>query len=193
MADRNEILLKEYEICQYYIDSIGSQVWSSTTIFLTVNVLLLTGIIYGTLTSEILSLVFTSKDVACVPLPIILVLGGIIVVGGGIIAILCRWIPWLRRMRFLTGMNYERMNAIERALGMERHLLVRRFDEKYNAEPPAKPHKPDTISRRYKYAPPRGFESLICIARTLIVLWAIFIVGIIYIAIALTLCWGLSF
>jgi hypothetical protein len=44
--ERREILLKEYEVCQQHNDSIGSQAWVATTIFLTINVTLLGGILY---------------------------------------------------------------------------------------------------------------------------------------------------
>lgn len=186
--DREEILLKEYESCQQHNESIGSQTWTSTTIFMTVNVSLLAGLVYGILTSETLANAIAQKDIATTIPQTIIALVGIVLVGGGVIAILCRWISWLKRMRFLTGLNYQRMNAIERVLVMRRHWLVRYFDERYDPKRAAKANKPDRISKRYKYASARGFESTICIAKTLIILWSIFVGGAVYIIIAVALC-----
>jgi hypothetical protein len=196
MADRNDILLKEYEICQQRNDSIGSQTWTSTTIFMTANVTLLVGLVYGILTSETLARAIAQKDVATTIPQITAAIGGILVVGGGIIVILCRWISWLKRMRFLTGLNYQRMTAIEKALGMRRQWLVRYFDKRYDSEVAVKANKPDRISKRYKYSSARGFESTICIAKTLIILWSIFIGGgactIITLAFQTGVCWGVG-
>ena len=51
MQERTEILLREYETCLSHNNSIGSQVWVSTTIFLSINVALLGGVAYSLITS----------------------------------------------------------------------------------------------------------------------------------------------
>jgi len=161
---------------------------------MTANVTLLVGIVYGILTSKTLANAIAQKDTATTMPQIIAAIVGIMLVGGGIIVILCRWISWLKRMRFITGLNYQRMTAIERALGMWRQRLVRYFDKRYDPELAATANKPDRISKHYKYASARGFESTICIAKTLIVLWSIFIGGgactIITLAFLSGICWG---
>jgi hypothetical protein len=58
---------------------------------------------------------------------------------------------------------------------MWKQRRVRDFDERYDPEPAATANKPDITSKLSKYAPARGFESTICIAKTLIILWSIFI------------------
>ena len=35
---REDVLLKEYEVCQQHINALGNQAWQASTIFLTVNV-----------------------------------------------------------------------------------------------------------------------------------------------------------
>ena len=190
MQERTEILLREYDICQQHNDHIGSQVWVSTTIFLSINVTLLGGILYGILTSDGLSKVyFGVTKTKCLPPQILIACLGITILGAGIIFILCNWQQWLKRMKFRTAANFERMKEIESMLGMRRHTIVRLFD-KANEDKRTEQDKGDFENRledfKLKYYGASGFSGLIKMAWTLIALWILFIAGAWLIAIVIT-------
>jgi hypothetical protein len=174
--DRQEILLREYEACQRHNDSIGSQVWTSTTIFLSINVTLLGGLLYGLLTTDVFSIKNLDEIIQ------FQVLGPRIaatVLGLGIIVILCRWSQWLRRMRFHTAANSERMGTIERRLRICKHTIVRKLDLAFkNKKNQTSEQKHNLKKKRefWEYAPVSGFKGLICIAYTIITLWVLSIV-----------------
>jgi len=113
--NRQDILLREYEVCQQANDSIGRQVWLSTSVFLSTNVGLLGWIAYG----------ITTRGAPHPDNIHWLVLG----LGLGIISIFIFWIHWLNRMQFLTRMNYERMREIEIDLGMWKNWFARALDK----------------------------------------------------------------
>jgi MFS superfamily sulfate permease-like transporter len=169
----------EYELCQSHINSIGSQVWVSTTIFLSINVTLLGGILYGILTNEAF---FEAIKTECLPRQILLVCLAITILGAGIIFILYCWQKWLKRMKFQAAANFERMNRIESILTMERHTIVRMFD-KYSEGKLTKQEEKvfkkflETYDLKDKYSKPSGFDGLIKIAWTIIALWILFIAG----------------
>jgi len=173
---RQEVLLKEYEICQQHNDSIGSQVWVSTTIFLSINVTLLGGVLYSLLRMDAFSV---ENLIGSIQFPILVPRGLATALGIGIIVILCFWKRWLKRMRFRTAINFERMGTIEDMLGMQKHKMCRRFDLDYKYK--GKMSQDDKRyfereSSKFKYFPASGFDGLIWIARTLTVLWALSIV-----------------
>jgi hypothetical protein len=166
--------LTEYQNCQQHINSIGSQVWVSTTIFLTINVTLLGGLFYTLIAKVVLG---NGSLIRANVIVIYLVLIGITVVGVGIIWILRKWINWLKRMRFRTGINFERMGEIEHMLGMRMHTMCRRFDldyKDYKENKMSEDNKKDFVqkSKEFKYFPASGFDGLICIAKILIGVWS---------------------
>lgn len=174
---QRKALLTEYQVCQQQIESIGSQVWVSTTIFLTINVTLLGGLFSTLITRNI----FSNTDLRRISLSIpILLLVGVTVLIIGIIWILRKWIGWLKRMRFTTSINYEREGEIEQLLGMNRHTMIRKLDLEYES---IQELKLDCASRRklkekfkkenkdYKYFKASGFDGLISIAIILMVVW----------------------
>ena len=168
MADRTNILLKEYETCQSHNNHIGSQVWVSTTIFLTINVTLLGGLFYTLITK----IVFRNSGLGEINLITLgLVLVGVTALGAGIIWILKKWIDWLKRMRCRTSVNFERIKQIERILGMRRHLMCRLIDEKFKKMSPNIQRK-FLKNNKFKYSPAGGFDGLICIAKILIGVWS---------------------
>jgi hypothetical protein len=177
--DRQEILLKEYEICEQQNNSIGHEVWSSTTIFLTVSVTLLAGLIYGTMTNDVFTKLFCRGNINI--WPIVMALSGVMIVGIGIIIIFCRWIGWLKRTEFLTRLNYETLRDIETNLGMEKNWLARGLDLKHASkkldpldEPPETVrNKLGKLDSKIGYAPPAGFVGLKCIACTVIAIWGV--------------------
>jgi len=174
---KEDIFLREYETCHSHNNSIGSEVWISTTVFLSINVALLGGITYGIMTN---GLPTNAKWL-------------VLVLGLGIILIFIKWIRWLWRMQFLTSINYERMREIEDTLGMEKNWMARGLDLKYDTKqraewdklPDERKNRINKLSEHYplklwkrfpKYARPRGFESLRSIAWIVIVIWLFFIV-----------------
>jgi len=174
MRDKQEVLLREYEVCQQHNNSIGSQVWIATSVFMSVNVALFGSVVYSMISSSLLE-----RNIKCLGL----------VLGVGIIVILYCWKRWLNRMQFLTSINYERMREIEEALEMRKNKIAWSLDhwgelreeekeefKKLNERYPRYGWWEFLWKRFPKYAPPRGFEGLRSIVQILMVLWIIFIV-----------------
>lgn len=165
---RQEVLLKEYEICQQHNNSIGSQMWVSTSIFISTNVALL-----GWLAKSIGSVENLNR----------LVLLTVPVLGIGLILILWYWIRWVDRMRFLTRVNYERMRDIEYELGMQKNWMVRGLDvahekdKKGELENKEKEQFREAKQYYRRYTPARGFGGVRRMAIILIILWSIFIIS----------------
>jgi hypothetical protein len=174
--EREEILLKEYETCQSHINSIGSQVWVSTTIFLTINVTLLSGLLYSFITKNVFSLENINEIVK------LQILGPRIAVtalGIGIIVVLHRWKQWMKRMKFHTAVNFDRMGTIERRLGMSRHTISRRLDKFFKNKKRWTPvQKKNSKGRRkfWEFSRESGFDGLNWIALIVIILWVLSIV-----------------
>ncbi len=182
--DRQEILLKEYEACQTHNNSIGSQVWVSTTIFLSINITLLGWLLHSIITKDAfgMSIVTSMTDLGNIIEPNIL--GTKIAttaIGIGIICILRFWKRWLKRMRFQTTVNFDRMGTIERKLRICRHTISRRLDKTFKHEEHCTPEQKRRFEGKRKfwnYFPASGFDGLIRIASILIGLW---VSGIVYI------------
>ena len=85
--DRQQVLLKEYEICQQDNSSIGNQIWLSASVLMSANVALLAWFAY-----VIIKELPFQENTEC------LVLGLVTLVGMAIIAVFCCWIRWLNRM-----------------------------------------------------------------------------------------------
>jgi hypothetical protein len=125
---REEILLKEYETCQSDVNSIGSLFWIVVGVFMTINTALLGALPYGILQSGGLRTIF--KDYATrSELLQLLALGLLIVVlGGGMIAVLVFLKRYHKRTRHIVRFAHERMMHIEEELGMWRGWIFYGLD-----------------------------------------------------------------
>jgi hypothetical protein len=123
MADKNDILLKEYETCQSYINALGSQFWVSVTIFMSINIAVLGGIIYGIIQNNGV----LPKNTEFL----------VLIIGTGLILISWFLKAWQRRVSFLINFNNIRMRDIEDELAIEnnsvmcRNWVVAGLDEAY--------------------------------------------------------------
>jgi hypothetical protein len=164
--EQRQAWLTEYQVCQQHVDSIGSQIWVSTTIFLTINVALLGGLVY-TLMRNLGS---SSLELR------LIILISFIALSIGIILILNKWVNWLERMRFRTAINFEREYELEALLGMRRHTMCRERDEEYDAlkaSGSAKIKEFQERNKHFKYFRASGFDGLMFIAKTLMGLWSL--------------------
>jgi hypothetical protein len=170
--------LTEYQVCQQHNDAIGSQAWVSTTIFLTINVALLSGLFYTLITRIILE----NPCLLNVSLSLrVLTLVGFTALSIGIIVILKKWVNWLKRMRFTVSINYERMGQIEQFLGMRKHTMCYELDEEYRQfKTSAARREFEKRNERFKYFNASGFNGLIYIAITLMGLWSFSILVLLF-------------
>ena len=112
------------------MNSIGSQVWVSSTIFLTINLTLLGGLFYKILDKNTAESLLIYRAQGHITLPLILAIGTIICIV--IIVFLCFWKRWLKRMKFHTANCFERMGEIESLLSMKRVTRVKIADNMYD-------------------------------------------------------------
>lgn len=183
--EQRQAWLTEYEVCQKHNDTIGSQVWVSTTIFLTVNVTLLGGLFYTTITR----ILFENPDLGSISLPIRIALIFLTTLSIGMILILGKWVDWLKRMRFRTSVNYERMYVIEPFLGMRRHTMCRELDDEYKSlnksdSAKAKIKEFEKRNENLKYFKASGFNGLIHISSVIRVIWGVASLGLLIVLIA---------
>ena len=162
--EQRQAWLTEYQVCQQHNDAIGSQAWVSTTIFLTINVALLGGLVYALM-----------RDLGSSSLELrLIILISFIALSVGIILILKKWVNWLKRMRFTASINYERMGQIERFLGMRKHTMCYELDEEYRQLKTSAARKEfDKRNEPFKYFKASGFDGLMFIAKTLMGLWSL--------------------
>ncbi len=112
--EKDEILLKEYEMCQSYTNYLGTQYWVGLNIFITLNMALLGGVTYSIIQSD-----------ATLPEStrwLILALGVVAI----IFSLLMRGL-YLRNW-FITQLNFSRMREIEDDLGMEKNWRIHGLD-----------------------------------------------------------------
>jgi len=161
---REEILLKEYEVCQQHINSIGTQVWQATAIFLSVNAAVL---------AYIFQREWYGQDVDRFLLAL-----GISVI---FILVLYIWRRWINRQLFIQISVYTRMREIETELGMWKNwyaLLPEELnsDEKVDKSTLPKNKKGIIKFLRGRYASPAGFKGLKCITVLLMIGWGFLII-----------------
>jgi hypothetical protein len=182
MTDDNSALLKEYELCEQHVHSMSHEIWTSTTIFISATVVLLTGIVYATISSDLLADIFSGCRYNTNIWSQLIPLFSILIVGIGIILIFFHWIAWLKRMKFLTVVNYVRMRQIEKILGMRKNWLAFGYDleDDPNLSNPSNP-PPEGLEEELEmkrkeipYARAAGFDGLIKIARIIIGIWGTF-------------------
>jgi len=92
--------------------------------------------------------------------------------------ILGKWVDWLKRMRFRTAINYERMYAIEPSLGIRRHTMCKELDEEYKRlsksdSAKAKIKEFEKRKEDLKYFKASGFDGLIYIGTVIRVIWGV--------------------
>jgi len=108
---REEILLKEYEVCQKDSSSMISAHWTAAGVFLGINTAVLGAIAYGILLRH--------EKIQ------LLVLG----LGVGVILIIVGLMFWTKRVSSLVNTNNKRMRQIERQLGMRKNLMVKQKEK----------------------------------------------------------------
>ncbi len=164
-----DILLKEYETCQSNNNSLESQVWTSTTIFMSFNVTLLGGLMYAVLANRIHADTDMKQIIWALSLLMFF----------GIIAILFLWKEWLKRTRLMRYINNSRMRQIEEKLEMWKNRMIpivdnfsSTGDSPLNNLPPGVAKEIKEIKDIFGKTKP-GAESLICIVDVTIALWFI--------------------
>ncbi|MFC1927357.1 hypothetical protein ACFLW7_02115 [Chloroflexota bacterium] len=191
--------LTEYQVCQQHVNSAGSEVWVSTTIFLTINVTLLGGLFYSFMTRVVLD----KPDLEGISLALkVVTFIGFTALGVGILCILKQWVNWLERMKFKVAVDFERMRELEASLGMRRHTMGRELEleddalRKSERDARSKEARKKARERiqefeeRVKHLPffrPGGYDRLIRIARIVMGLWCVFILAFWAVAIILFL------
>lgn len=129
--DRNEILLKEYEVCQSDNNAIASQIWLSTSIFISINLTLFGGLLYALFQSKVLTRRISENP----NFMFVIFLGLLLAVA--VVLILCGWRSWLQRTHHLSYVNNVRMRQIEDTITvdgktvMRKNWLVRGLDLMY--------------------------------------------------------------
>lgn len=178
----NETLLKEYEVCQSHINSLGYQYWIGVGVFMAVNTALLGAFLYGIVQSNIDFRFFIIQIYKYLAPSLITIILGI-----GMIIILRSLIMWLKRINSNVQTFYVRMREIETILGMWRGWIVYGLDNwdnlpKSESNYLLKYHPQkwwEDLRKKGFYEPPRGFQMVKVIFTTLIVIWMIISAGII--------------
>lgn len=109
--DREDILLKEYEVCQSHNNSLGQQAWVTISILITVNIIAI-----GQVSYEILQNSF--PVVGCLNFILVICLASVMVL------ILIIFYRWGKRIDFIILLNNERMRQIETKLEMWKNWRV---------------------------------------------------------------------
>jgi len=163
---REEISLKEYEVCQQHNNTIGTQAWQATSIFLLVNLGIVTFVFQrGTHNRDSFALV--------------------LVIGIIFILISYFWRRWVKRRGFVTKINYQRMREIEEELGLWKNRYVHLLRELKNKQ--SSVSTLSSLSRKdmehikrlgesYPYAGPGGFFILRLIPMLIMIAWGLLIV-----------------
>ena len=115
--DREEILLKEYEVCQRDADASARNFWTTFGFFVSFSTAIIGGMIaFGIRTQYI-------NEIHPIWLGLILIFGIIVLI------VLCFLKSWLERVNYFIGSNNRRMRDIEIELGMEKNLRVWALDK----------------------------------------------------------------
>ncbi len=122
--DRQEILLKEYELCQQDIIDTSSRYWTIVNIFMAASTVVLGAIVAGVISGNFISKTYERTAT----LQIFVASLVVIVLGAGIIAVLVSLMSWLRRVGCLAAIAYGRMREIELELGMWKNWRVHGID-----------------------------------------------------------------
>lgn len=117
--EREQILLKEYEVCQSDNNAKGNQSWISFSIIITVNLLLL-----GQVVSNLI--MTSSPDAGYSKLIFVIIISLIM------ITILLLFKQWDKRVSFHIRLNHRRMREIEELIKVEKGewLLQKKWSER---------------------------------------------------------------
>jgi len=134
--------LAEYQACEHEAGTSGTSYWTLASIFIGISTALLGIIIYAILANQNLFSIFT-KAISTISLPgwppdeIWMLRGIITVLAIVVIIILWKLRRWLKRVRFIQQVDFERMREIELELRMWRgwriHTLDRYIPKHYDA------------------------------------------------------------
>lgn len=133
--DREEILLKEYELCQHDKSSSSTSYWTLAGIFIGVSSAILAGLLYGifannSLFQALVKILFSldeiTNDIEIKQVKVVAVC--MLLLGIAMIIIICKLWRWLRRTQFLAFRNDERMREIERILKMWKSHIIHGID-----------------------------------------------------------------
>ncbi len=155
--DREEVLLKEYEVCQLDNNSSGTRFWIAFGIFFGINTALL-GWIAPSIISKSMSLSKNNLEWLSYITDNVGWLVFILVLGLGIIGILISLWLWLNRVNYLIRMNHHRMREIEEVLGMLKNSTIHWLDNRKEV-PNEQRERLDEIRRRYP--PPRTGSTIV--------------------------------
>jgi hypothetical protein len=149
--DKQEILLKEYELCLQDIIDTSSRYWTIVNIFMAANMVVLGAIVAGVISASFIKEAFVKPTP-----PQILVAGSVLIVLGlGMIIILISLKKYLKRANFLSAINYERMREIEFDLRIWKNWRVHGID---NWDKPSKISSDDR-SRLTEYHPEKWWQG----------------------------------
>jgi len=163
MADRNDILLKEYEVCQQDINLHISRYWVAAGIFIGINTAL-----WGVAAYNLIPITTSLIDTEWLIWPIL-----VFIFGSGMIMTILFLERWGNRLNWLIRIKYDRMQQIESEVGMKANLTVNDLDN-WNNIPEVKKQYYDNMHKRFP-PPPREFPNVKYIFRILISLWVILI------------------
>jgi len=107
---REEVLLKEYELCQTETDTNSANYWTVSGIFIGISTALL-----GTMAVGIISAKDFNKWILLI---LVSIFGLAVFFFHAVIR------EWLKRVTFLNDIDYNRMREIEKELGMRKSGLV---------------------------------------------------------------------
>lgn len=123
--NREDNLLKEYEVCQQAINSSSQNYWLITGIFIGVSSALLAGLMLGVLSNDGLFNAITGKTTE--DLQILRIVTTFL--GVPVIIIIIMLFLWLQRVNYLSDRTYERMREIELEYGMWKHWIILTIDK----------------------------------------------------------------
>lgn len=123
--DRNEILLKEYEICQEDNNAQSTRYWSIFGIFVSVNVVVLGALAYGLLNGDFLKRL--SNITISYEIIAYYSIANILIVAFAVLTVLLKF--WLDRINYLISSNHKGIHEIELELKMYRSFKIHIIDK----------------------------------------------------------------
>ena len=162
--NKQNVLLKEYEVCQQHINAIGTQSWQSVSIFFLVNAIVL---------GFVLSMQEHNNGSFVT----------VLVIGVAMSCIFWFWKLWVRRQQFVQLGKYVRMREIEEELGLWTNWYIWICENlnnnlinqmEYDSLPSEKREKIDELKKRY--VKPAGYSGLQNMALIIIASWLFIII-----------------
>ncbi len=134
-----DALLKEYEVCQSHNNSLSNQSWISISVLITVNMLVLAGVI----SQIVLNTIPIHEVVYLIMITLLALL---------MVFILAVFWRWQKRIRLLTWLNNHRMQEIEEELDFKiwKNWRVRGLDLCYREDEDKQKKKWDKLNPKLK-------------------------------------------